>query len=54
MSGTDGPAFLRKSARDVHETLPHSRFVEFDGVGHSGPGEAPGLISSEVTSFLDR
>lgn len=54
MSGTDGPAFLRKSARDVHETLPHSRFVEFDGVSHSGPGEAPDLISSEVTAFLER
>lgn len=54
MSGTDGPDFLRKSARDVHEALPHSRFVEFDGVSHSGPGEAPALISAEVTAFLGR
>jgi pimeloyl-ACP methyl ester carboxylesterase len=53
MSGTDGPDFLRKSARDVHEVLPHSRFVEFDGVSHSGPGEAPARISAEVTTFLD-
>ena len=53
MSGTDGPDFLRESARDVHEALPHSRFVEFEGVSHSGPGEAPALISAEVTAFLD-
>ncbi|WP_254521704.1 alpha/beta fold hydrolase [Natrinema caseinilyticum] len=53
MSGTDGPDFLRKSARDVHEALPHSRFVEFDGVSHSGPGEAPARISAEVTAFRD-
>ena len=52
LSGTDGPGFLRQSARDVHDTLPQSRFVEFDGVSHSGPAEAPNLIAAEVDAFL--
>ncbi|OYR58458.1 alpha/beta fold hydrolase [Halorubrum halodurans] len=52
MTGTNGPDFLRESAREVHEALPHSRLVEFDGVSHSGPGEAPERVSEEVRSFL--
>lgn len=52
LTGTDGPDFLRASARAVNEALPHSRLVEFDGVSHSGPSEAPVLISSEVEAFL--
>ncbi|SFH06135.1 Pimeloyl-ACP methyl ester carboxylesterase [Halopelagius inordinatus] len=52
MTGTDGPTFLRESARGVHQALPHSRLVEFDGVGHSGPGEAPERIAAEVEAFL--
>ncbi|MFC7325921.1 alpha/beta fold hydrolase [Halorubrum rutilum] len=53
MTGTDGPAFLRKSARAVHNALPHSRLVEFDGVSHSGPSEAPERTAAEVDAFLD-
>lgn len=52
MSGTDGPDFLRESARAVHDGLPESRFVEFDGVSHSGPSGAPGVIAAEIESFL--
>lgn len=52
LTGTNGPDFLRESAYAVHEALPHSRFVEFDGLSHGGPSEAPALISSEVESFL--
>jgi pimeloyl-ACP methyl ester carboxylesterase len=52
LAGTDGPEFLRRSARNVHDALPHSRFVEFDGVSHSGPAEATGLIAAEVDVFL--
>ncbi|WP_092733460.1 alpha/beta fold hydrolase [Halopenitus persicus] len=51
-SGTNGPDFLRQSARSVHDVLPHSRFVEFDGVGHGGPGNAPEVIAAEVETFL--
>ena len=54
LTGTDGPDFLRESARDVHAALPHSRLVEFDGVSHGGPGEAPALVAAEVDAFLRR
>jgi pimeloyl-ACP methyl ester carboxylesterase len=54
MTGTDGPEFLRDSARAVHEALPQSRLVEFDGVSHSGPGEAPELIAAEIDAFQKR
>lgn len=53
LSGTDGPDFLRESARNVHDALPHSRFVEFDGISHTGPAEAPVRLSAEVDAFLD-
>jgi pimeloyl-ACP methyl ester carboxylesterase len=52
MTGTDGPKFLRESARCVHEALPRSRLVEFDGISHSGPSEAPKRIAAEVSAFL--
>jgi len=54
LSGTDGPDFLRRSARNVHDALPHSRFVELDGVSHSGPAEVPDLIAAEVDAFLQK
>ncbi|MDS0283695.1 alpha/beta fold hydrolase [Haloarcula onubensis] len=54
LTGTNGPEFLRESARDVHEALPHSRLVEFDGVSHSGPGEAPDRIAAAADAFLQR
>jgi len=52
LTGTDGPEFLRDGARTVHESLPRSRLVEFDGVGHSGPAEAPDAVAAAVDSFL--
>jgi len=52
LTGTDGPGFLRDSARAVHEALPHSRLVEFDGVSHSGPAEAPARVVGEIDAFL--
>lgn len=52
LTGTDGPDFLRESARAAHDALPHSRLVEFDGVGHSGPAEAPDRIADAIDSFL--
>ncbi|EMA00751.1 Pimeloyl-ACP methyl ester carboxylesterase [Haloarcula vallismortis] len=54
LAGTDGPEFLRRSARNVHDALPHSRFVEFDGVSHSGPAAAPARITAEVDAFLQK
>lgn len=52
LTGTEGPAFLRESARDVHDALPHSRLVDFDGVGHSGPAAAPERTAAELRAFL--
>jgi pimeloyl-ACP methyl ester carboxylesterase len=51
MTGTHGPDFLRESARNVHNSLPHSRLVEFNGVSHSGPSEAPGRIAAQIDAF---
>lgn len=53
LTGTAGPEFLRESARNVHDALPHSRFVEFDGLGHGGPARAPRRVVSAVESFFD-
>ncbi|WP_135820109.1 alpha/beta fold hydrolase [Halostella litorea] len=53
LTGTDGPEFLRESARDVHAALPHSRLVEFDGVSHTGPAEAPDRVAAEVAAFVN-
>jgi len=52
LTGTEGPDFLRDSARAVHEALPNSRLVDFDGVSHSGPSEAPRRTVEEIDSFL--
>ena len=52
LTGTEGPEFLRDSACAVHEALPNSRLVDFDGVSHSGPGEAPERTVEEINSFL--
>ncbi|WP_415378944.1 alpha/beta fold hydrolase [Halosimplex sp. TS25] len=53
LTGTEGPQFLRDSARAVHEALPSSRLVDFDGVSHSGPSEAPARTADELRAFLD-
>ncbi|MFH5798958.1 alpha/beta fold hydrolase [Haladaptatus sp. CMAA 1911] len=53
LSGTDGPSHLRDSVRAVHDAIPDSRLVEFDGLGHSGPTEAPKRVVAEVRDFLD-
>jgi pimeloyl-ACP methyl ester carboxylesterase len=52
LTGTDGPDFLRRGARAVHDALPNSRLVEFDGVSHGGPSEAPALVAAEMEAFL--
>ncbi|WP_096391798.1 alpha/beta fold hydrolase [Halopenitus persicus] len=52
LTGTEGPEFLRESARDVDEALSDSRLVDFDGVSHAGPSEAPDQTVKELRSFL--
>jgi len=53
LAGTEGPEYLRESARVVHDALPRSRLVEFDGVSHSGPAEAPARTTAALRTFLD-
>jgi pimeloyl-ACP methyl ester carboxylesterase len=53
LTGSEGPSHLRESVRAVHDALPDGRLVEFDGVGHSGPTEAPERTADEVRRFLD-
>ncbi|EMA45199.1 alpha/beta fold hydrolase [Halococcus saccharolyticus] len=51
LTGTEGPSHLRESVRSVDAALPTSRLVEFDGLGHSGPTEAPDRITAAVRAF---
>lgn len=52
LTGSEGPSHLRESVRAVRESVPDSRLVEFDGLGHDGPTGAPEQVSAEVRSFL--
>lgn len=53
LSGDEGPPHLRDSVRAVHDAVPHSRFVEFDGAGHLAPAGAPDVVAPELRAFLD-
>lgn len=53
LTGTEGPSHLQDSVRAVHEALPDSRLVEFEGVSHAGPQEEPDRITAEIREFLD-
>jgi pimeloyl-ACP methyl ester carboxylesterase len=52
LTGIEGPAHLRESVHAVHDTLPESRLVEFEGVGHGGPTDAPERTAEAVREFL--
>lgn len=52
LTGTEGPPHLRNGIRAVHEAIPDSRLVEFEGVGHGGPDEAPDRVTGEVRAFI--
>ncbi|KZN26386.1 hydrolase [Haladaptatus sp. R4] len=54
LTGTEGPPHLRESVRAVRDAVPNSRLVEFEGLGHGGPTEAPGRVVAEVRTFIDR
>jgi pimeloyl-ACP methyl ester carboxylesterase len=53
LTGTEGPPHLRESVREVHAALPDSRLVEFDGVSHAGPVEAPDRVLGAVRGFVE-
>lgn len=52
LTGTAGPSHLRESARATVDALPDGRLVEFDGVSHAGPVEAPDRVTAAVREFL--
>jgi pimeloyl-ACP methyl ester carboxylesterase len=53
LTGTEGPPHLRDGIRAVDDALSDSQLVEFEGVGHGGPAEAPARVLSEVRAFID-
>lgn len=53
LTGTEGPPHLRDGIRAVHESVPDSKFVEFEGVSHGGPKEAPDRVTGEVRAFVE-
>ena len=53
LTGTEGPPHLRDGIRAVDEALSDNQFVEFEGVGHGGPTDAPDRVTSEVRAFID-
>jgi pimeloyl-ACP methyl ester carboxylesterase len=53
LTGTEAPAHLRDSVRAVHDALPDSRLVEFEGVGHGGPTRIPRDVAAEVRAFVE-
>lgn len=53
LTGSEGPPHLRESVRAVHDALPDGRLVEFEGVGHGGPTEAPDRTAEVVRDFAD-
>lgn len=53
LTGTERPPHLQDGVRAVHEAVPDSRLVEFEGVGHGGPTEAPDRVTAEVRAFIN-
>lgn len=52
LTGTEGPPHLKDGIRAVDAAISNSQFVEFDGVGHGGPTDAPDRVTSEVRAFI--
>jgi len=57
LSGGRSPAFLRDGCAALHQILPHSRHVEFERLGHSGPWNAdrggnPATVASAIRAFV--
>lgn len=50
--GERGPADLHAAARALHATLPDSRLVELDGVGHAGVSTSPERVADALSRFL--
>ncbi|WP_340099846.1 alpha/beta hydrolase [Salinibaculum salinum] len=52
LTGTEGPPHLQDGIRAVDAALSNSQFIEFEGVGHGGPAEAPDRVIPTVRAFV--
>lgn len=53
LTGTEGPQHLRDSSRALEASLTDGDLVEFEGVSHFGPAEAPERVTEAIRSFFD-
>ena len=53
LTGTESPPHLKDGVRAVDDVLSDSQLLEFDGIGHGGPTEAPDRVISEVRAFTE-
>jgi pimeloyl-ACP methyl ester carboxylesterase len=50
--GSEDPLIPPQIIRQVHELVPDSEYVEFEGCGHSVYWESPGEFNETVAAFL--
>lgn len=53
LSGSESAAFLRDATAAVHDALPHSELVVFDGAAHAAMNTHPDRFVDAVLAFLD-
>jgi pimeloyl-ACP methyl ester carboxylesterase len=54
MAGDRTQAFLRATAPQVAELLPCGELATLEGLDHSAPSSAPGVVAQRIIEFIDR
>lgn len=52
LTGSESPRFLKDATTALHDALPNSRIVTFDGYAHEAMLTAPDLFVDEVRTFI--
>jgi pimeloyl-ACP methyl ester carboxylesterase len=52
LTGTEGPPHLKDGIRALYDAMDEGQILEFDGLGHGGPSEAPEQVLPEIQEFL--
>ncbi|WP_207588922.1 alpha/beta fold hydrolase [Halomontanus rarus] len=52
LSGSESPPFLKDATEPIHDALPNSRLITFDGHGHEAMLTAPDRFVDEVLAFI--
>lgn len=52
LTGSEGPPHLKDGIRALDDAMEEGEIVEFDGLGHGGPSEAPEQVMPEIEDFL--